>query len=632
MNLHQHFDEKTLRQWISNLLPDGEMKKIDEHLENCLDCSVVLEKTLLKHTHPLERQYVTSLSGDAEKHVAPNNGSYVGTRPPLETESNNALPELPFDIIDTYSSGGIGKIWRAYERKLNRIIAVKKLRKNFASHVSVQKRFMREARITGQLSHPGIVPVYRLIDQGSHSCYSMPLLNGVTMTKKIGQYHRDCANHEARFSDFLRLLEAFVAICNTVAYAHSKDIIHRDLKSDNVMLGEFGEVTVLDWGLAKCLDEEGDELDRVEVGDTLGSSLSTMEGQRLGTPSFMSPEQAAGKLELVGKPSDIYGLSAILYEVLTGRPPFEKEDVESTLAAVVSDDVLRPSYTNPTIPPELECICVAGLSKDISRRPKSAKKLGKSVRAWLSDQAERKRNEQERQRFFAMSVDMLAILDSQHRIREANQAWSTTLGWDRVNLIDLPFEEWIHPEDLDNVKAVLQTVSAEEAQMELEVRMRNQNNEYRWTRWSATPIKQDGQVYIIGRDVTVRRGNEQMLSQLFDSAPDAMIVTKANSEIFLLNSQAESLFGYTREELIGKRLEVLMPHRFRQAHQKKVEGFFAAPEFRPMGENTQLFARRKDGSEIQVQISLSHFSTEIGEFVSSSIRSVGQVSSEEKTS
>ncbi len=624
MTKPEHPDEKTMKQWISNLLPFNEMREIDLHLEHCQFCSGLLEATLRTHSHPLEKQYSASVS-IAKSAGASNSSAAFSGRSEVRGRMNRegaVKPNLPFEIIDIYESGGIGKIWRAYERKLNRIIAVKKLRKNIATEVSVQTRFMREARITGQLAHPGIVPVYQLLDQGRHSCYSMPLLNGVTLTKKIDEYHRDLAKEEGRFSDFLRLLEAFVAICNTIAYAHSKDVIHRDLKSDNVMLGEFGEVTVLDWGLAKRLDEDGDEFDGVTIRDTLGSSLSTLEGQRLGTPSFMSPEQAAGQLELVGKPSDIYGLSAILYEVLTGRPPFVKEDVEATLSAVVSDEVLRPSQCNAKAPPELEEICVAGLSKDISRRPNSAKELGKKVRAWLSDQAERKRSEQERQRFFAMSVDMLAILDGDFQICEANKAWRSSLGLSRNELAGRAFIERIHPDDVEKTNKILEKAIAGETQTEFEIRLRNESDQYRWTQWNATPIKEDRQIYIIGRDITQRRGSEQMFSQLFDSAPDAMIVSKANSEIFLVNSQAEKLLGYSRHELIGKGLEVLMPQRFRVNHQQKVDSFFANPAFRPMGKDVRLFARHKDGSEFLVQISLSPVATEMGSFVSNSIRPI----------
>ena len=583
-----HPDENRLKQWISNLLPQQEMRELDFHLEHCNRCAKLLESTLKAHLHPLQKQYsgsfrTTEIKGDPSFVSDPKKAS------PNPQEEPSASSMLPFEIIDIYESGGIGKIWRAYERKLNRIIAVKKIRQDLAAVPSIQQRFFREARITGQLYHPGIIPVYQLMDHGKHSCYSMPLLNGTTLTKKIEEYHRDRAQNESRFSDFLRLLEAFVAICNTIAYAHSKDIIHRDLKSDNVMLGEFGEVTVLDWGLAKCLDEEVDDLDAVELGIRSRSTLSTLEGQRLGTPSFMSPEQASGALEKVGKPSDIYGLSAILYEVLTGRPPFAKESVEATLAAVISEEVEPPSRFNSDVPVELEHLCVSGLSKATALRPASARRLGKSVRSWLSDQAERKRNEQERQRFFAMSVDMLAILDRNFEICEANESWFSSLGVHRSDLLGNALVDWVHSEDTKKVLKILEKAQAGTVQSEFEVRLKSRSGDYRWTQWNATPIKDGQQIYIIGRDITERRANEQMYSRLFDSAPDSMIVTTSESDIFLVNTQAEKMFGYTRQELIGMKLEMLMPERFRNDHQKKVRAFFGNPNVRPMGVNEDLW-------------------------------------------
>ena len=444
-----HPDKRTLERWVSNLLTPTEMDQLDRHLQRCEVCAELLEKTLQSHSHPLAGQLSSSGSFDS---LGSNGALQVTEERTRDShhEMNNANAEPPFEIIDIYESGGIGKVWRAYERRLNRIIAVKKLRKDISDNQSVQQRFIREARITGQLSHPGIVPVYQFLEQGKQSCYSMPLLSGTTLTNKIVAYHQDRLQKEERFSDFVRLLESFVSICNTVAYAHSKDVIHRDLKSDNVMLGEFGEVTVLDWGLAKSLEDDAEEIESVDVGTLSGSSSSTIEGQRLGTPSFMSPEQASGHLNRVGKHSDIYCLAGILYEILTGHPPFAKQDIESTISAVIYEAVERPSKRNPHSPAELEDICLAGLSKEASQRPRSAKVIGKKVRDWLSDQAERKRNEQERQRFFAMSVDMLAILDSECRICEANDAWLSALGFKREELIGKSFLDWAHPENKES--------------------------------------------------------------------------------------------------------------------------------------------------------------------------------------
>src|SRR5262249_13523244 len=157
-----------------------------------------------------------------------------------------------------------------------------------------------------------------------------------------------------------------VAVCHTIAYAHSRGVVHRDLKGDNVMLGDFGEVIVLDWGLAKVLDRpEQDPADAPEdpVDETQDAGL-TMQGEIVGTPAYMAPEHAQGRLDQIDQRTDIYGLGAMLYEILTGRPPFAGSSTLESLRKAVRGDPPPPRELWPEVPPALEEACLKALAKD----------------------------------------------------------------------------------------------------------------------------------------------------------------------------------------------------------------------------------------------------------------------------
>ena len=175
------------------------------------------------------------------------------------------------------------------------------------------RRFLKEAQITGQLEHPNIVPVYELARrvEDDQPYYTMRLIRGRTLHRAIEDFHTRRAAGAADPLEWPRLLQAFVGVCQAIAYAHSRGVIHRDLKPENVVLGAFGEVILLDWGLAKMVDspdEDGDGLPDVTLTGEAQAD-STMAGQRLGTPAYMAPEQAEGRTDLVDALTDIYGLA-----------------------------------------------------------------------------------------------------------------------------------------------------------------------------------------------------------------------------------------------------------------------------------------------------------------------------------
>src|SRR5262245_25800241 len=274
---------------------------------------------------------------------------------------------MRYRVLRSHAEGGLGEVLVAYDEELDREVALKQLHPQFADQARNRERFVREARLTGLLEHPGVVPIYGLgTYPDGRPFYAMRLIKGDSLRQAIERHH--AAPAAARRPLGLRLLLArFVNVCNAVAYAHSKGIIHRDLKPDNVMLGEFGETLVVDWGLAKPLASGGahsspspstvegrGEADpchppllppRGEGGVHRSGSDLTAAGGVLGTPAYMSPEQAAGKLDELGPASDVYSLGATLYHLLVGRAPFDGRNMVDVLNRVRRGAFVPPRRT-----------------------------------------------------------------------------------------------------------------------------------------------------------------------------------------------------------------------------------------------------------------------------------------------
>jgi serine/threonine-protein kinase len=234
----------------------------------------------------------------------------------------------------------MGIVYRALDPFFGRRLAVKILLNRAGQNPALGRRFLDEARLTGHLQHPGIPPVHDrgVLDDG-RPYFSMKLIQGRTLAALLKE------RADPR-DDLSRFVTVFGQVCQTVAYAHSQRVIHRDLKPSNVMVGAFGEVQVMDWGLAKVLREgsAGDGHTPAQPADVLPDPRSpdispppddsqTRTGTFLGTPAYIAPEQARGELELIDARADVFGLGAILCEILTGRPPFLGRGAEATLKA-----------------------------------------------------------------------------------------------------------------------------------------------------------------------------------------------------------------------------------------------------------------------------------------------------------
>ncbi len=334
-----------------------------------------------------------------------------GSDPSYETQPLRPVAKGRYTEFTPVAEGGMGAIYLALDTDLHRQVAMKIVRAGEGSRGTttpfdvappradddeartsfgeLRARFLREAMVTGMMEHPGVIPVYELGQtEAGVPYYTMRYVKGRRTL-------RSAMNDATSRDDRLALLEPFLKVCDTIAYAHARGILHRDLKPDNVALGEFGEVIVLDWGLAKIRGGDRRPISSAQTVFRLknvSSGTRTVEGV-LGTPGYMSPEAAAGDLDHVDELSDVYSLGVLLFEILTGVLPFATTDVMRWLERVVGQDAPRARTVEPAVPPELDALCARALARDRLVRVESARDLATGVRAWQRASAVERENE-----------------------------------------------------------------------------------------------------------------------------------------------------------------------------------------------------------------------------------------------
>lgn len=299
---------------------------------------------------------------------------------------------LRYADLGMLGRGGMGEVRLARDQHVGRKVALKVIRQGRAHRPRSRARFTREARIQGQLEHPAVVPVYDLAHTPDERPYfTMKRVTGVTLEeaiKGLAQGDSDALESYTR----RRLLEAFVRVCLAVDYVHESGVLHRDLKPANVMLGRFGEVYLLDWGLAKLYREETDDDPEPDasVSMPLATALDehdgrTAVGELMGTPGYMAPEQIDGGGRPVDERADIYALGAILFELLTYAPLHPRGPIQRKIGSTIrgADARAHERFPERDVPPELEAICVQATADEPDGRYHSARELAEAVEAFL---------------------------------------------------------------------------------------------------------------------------------------------------------------------------------------------------------------------------------------------------------
>lgn len=319
------------------------------------------------------------------------------TRDPFATNVPSTCdwggPGLRFRVLRPHARGGLGEVFVAQDLELHREVALKEIQSRFADQPDSRSRFVLEAEITGGLEHPGIVPVYGLGQYADgRPFYAMRFIRGDSLAEAIARFHKaDVAGRDPgeRTLELRKLLGRFIDVCEAMEYAHSRGILHRDLKPGNIMLGKYGETLVVDWGLAKSVGrgERASETGEPTLHPSSGDSVDpTIMGKAIGTPAYMSPEQAAGRLNELGPASDVYSLGATLYSLLTGQPPFSGSEKGEILQRVEQGDFPPPRELKPKVPAGLQAICLKAMAMKTTDRYPSPKMLADDIEHWLADE------------------------------------------------------------------------------------------------------------------------------------------------------------------------------------------------------------------------------------------------------
>ena len=363
---------------------------VKKDLEQITDADVQASLSRVSSTRP--QNY------DAYATVAPSTSGSSVPGSAASSASASLSMGSRFRVLRPHARGGLGQVSVAHDEELHREVALKEILERAADNEESRARFLLEAEITGGLEHPGIVPVYGL---GTYAdgrpYYAMRFIRGDSLKEAIDRFHKaDAAGMDPgqRTLELRGMLGRFVDVCNAIAYAHSRGILHRDLKPGNIMLGKYGETLVVDWGLAKPVGEHAssEKTEQLQPGEgsltprSMSASSQTLMGSAMGTPQYMSPEQAGGKLDQLGPASDVYSLGATLYVILTGKPSLTDPNVGTVLQKVQRGEFARPREVRPEVPAPLEAICLKAMMLKPEDRYASPRLMADDIEHWLADE------------------------------------------------------------------------------------------------------------------------------------------------------------------------------------------------------------------------------------------------------
>jgi serine/threonine-protein kinase len=384
----------------------------------------------------------------------------------------------------------MGAILAAQDPDMGRDVAVKVLLANHRDKAGYRKRFVEEARITGALQHPGIVAVYEFGElPDGRPFFSMQLIEGETLEAQL-------AARPSPADNLPHFLAVFERVCQTLAYAHARGVIHRDLKPLNVMVAPFGVVKVMDWGVA------------VRAGGNPGPPAAADEPAGppdvIGTPAYMSPEQAQGDNSRIDERTDAFGLGGILCAILTGQAPYPGDRTRKVYARAARADLADAFGRLDAAPVARELVALAKrcLTPHRDDRPRTAREVAAALTAYI--ESDLRRAERDLVRFFELSPDLFCIAGLDGYFRRVNENFTRVLGYTPAELVARPYLDFVHPADRAGTSAATAALSRGQPVVQFRNRYRDTRGVYRWFEWEAKPIPHEGVVFAVARDVTER--------------------------------------------------------------------------------------------------------------------------------
>ncbi len=398
-----------------------------------------------------------------------------------------------YEILGEVGRGGVGIIYKARDCHLDRMVAIKVLRHEFRNRDDIIQRFEQEARIISQLPHPGLAPVFECgtCDDG-RPFHSMKLVDGNNLKNVIQDetFGSETQSHA---------VSAFANVCQTIAYAHSRNIVHLDIKPANIMIGTYGEVHVMDWGSARQLDRHG-KYASVSILRTNARPPDDQLRVVGGTLEYLAPEQAAGGS--LDKRTDVFALGACLCHILTGKPPYGGEGKLQIYRSAVAGDIMSAhrGLINCNADPALIRLAINCLQPDPDDRPDDAREVAGAISTYQNTAFARFQSDMTR--FFELSHDLFCIAALDGYFRRINSNFSRLLGHSDADLMSRPFLEFVHPDDHQKTMDVMGQLVEGRPIVRFQNRYRTAAGDYVVMEWTAKSIPEEGLIFAVARDVT----------------------------------------------------------------------------------------------------------------------------------
>ena len=546
---------------------------------------------------------------------SPDSGASIAamTEPTALELSGESDPSGRYLFGKEIGRGGVGVVHEGRDTQLEREIALKVLLPEHAGKAEVERRFLEEARIAGRLQHPGIIAIHSLgTTRDGRPYFAMRLVRGETLDVILKRRTDPGA-------DLPHLLNNFLQVCQAVAYAHSEGVVHRDLKPANIMVGPFGIVKVMDWGLAKVLGE-ADSAAAIP-GDFDPTLAGTQMGTVFGTPGYLPPEQARGEIDRIDKRADVFGLGSILCEILTGHPAHTGADGREVYRKAARGDMAEALARLGECRAPLDVVALTTwcLAAERDDRPENAGHVVEVLTAHLH--SDMRRAQQDLELFFDLSREMFCIAGTDGYFHRVNANFPRVLGHSATALTSHPFIDFVHPDDRAETLRVLEKLAEGDRCVRFQNRYRHADGHHLWIEWNAESAPELRAVYAVARDVTERVAQAEAhrrdelarfhLEAVAESEGLAVVGATLDGVVRIWNAGAEQLFGYRAEEIVGRCITALLG----DGRPDEATELLSRVKKCSAVERYETIHRRKDGTPLPVALTLAPVRDGAGEII-----------------